>query len=53
MKNYVTLVYLPDDEENANYVAEVLDQKHVEVHLFERQKERIKKFLAILRIRQV
>ena len=34
MKNYVTLVYLPDDEENANYVAEVLDQKHVEVHLF-------------------
>ena len=36
MKNYVTLVYLPDDEENANYVAEVLDQKHVEVHLFEK-----------------
>ncbi len=45
MKNYVTLVYLPDDEENANYVAEVLDQKHVEVHLFEKTEGKNKEIL--------
>ena len=45
MKNYVTLVYLPDDEENANYVAEVLDQKHVEVHLFEKTEGKNKEVL--------
>ena len=36
VKNYVTLVYLPDDEENANYIVEILEQKHVEVHAFEK-----------------
>ncbi|MCR5647603.1 MAG: hypothetical protein K6F81_04910 [Acholeplasmatales bacterium] len=46
MKNYVTLVYLPDDEENANYVAEVLDQKHVEVHLFEKTEGKNKEILS-------
>ena len=35
-KNYVTLVYLPQDEENANYLAEILEEKHVEVHAFEK-----------------
>lgn len=35
-KNYVTLVYLPQDEENANYLAEILEEKHVNVHLFEK-----------------
>ena len=35
--NYVTLVYLSQDEENANYLAEILeDSKHVEVHKFEK-----------------
>ena len=35
--NYVTLVYLSQDEENANYLAEILeDTKHVEVHKFEK-----------------
>lgn len=46
MKNYVTLVYLPDDEENANYVADVLDQKHVEVHAFEKTEGKNKEILA-------
>ena len=36
MKNYITLVYLPDDEENANYLSEILESKHVEVHSFEK-----------------
>lgn len=36
-ENYVTLVYLSEDEENANYLAEILEeQKHVEVHSFEK-----------------
>lgn len=35
--NYVTLVYLSQDEENANYLAEILEEtKHVEVHKFEK-----------------
>ncbi len=35
--NYVTLVYLSQDEENANYLAEVLEEtKHVQVHTFEK-----------------
>ena len=36
MKNYVTLVYLPDDEENANFLADILEDKHVDVHKFEK-----------------
>lgn len=36
MKNYITLVYLPDDEENAKYLTEILESKHVEVHAFEK-----------------
>ena len=39
-KNYVTLVYLPQDEENANYLSEILEEKHVEVHAFEKTEER-------------
>lgn len=36
MKNYITLVYLPQDEENAKYLSEILEDKHVEVHLYEK-----------------
>ncbi len=35
-KNYVTLVYLSDDEDNANYLSDILEDKHVEVHKFEK-----------------
>ena len=41
MKNYLTLVYLPDDEEIANYIQEVFEQKHVEVHTFEKTSEKM------------
>ena len=41
MKNYLTLVYLPDDEEIANYVQEVFEQKHVEVHAFEKTSDKM------------
>ena len=40
-KNYVTLLYLPQDEENANYLAEILEEKHVEVHSFEKMEGRL------------
>jgi len=40
MKNYVTLVYLPDDEENANFLADILEEKHVEVHKFEKTEDK-------------
>ncbi len=36
MDNYVTLVYLPQDEEVAKQLTEILEDKHVEVHLFEK-----------------
>ena len=39
-KNYITLVYLPDDEENANFLADILEDKHVEVHRFEKTEEK-------------
>lgn len=45
MNNYITLVYLPDDEENANYLAEILDSKHVDVHTFEKNEETDAKLL--------
>ncbi|MGM9968941.1 MAG: tetratricopeptide repeat protein [Anaeroplasma sp.] len=35
-KNYVTLVYLSQDSENANYLSDILEDKHVEVHKFEK-----------------
>ena len=35
-KNYVTLVYLSQDADNANYLYEILEDKHVEVHKFEK-----------------
>ena len=41
-KNYVTLVYLPQDEENANYLSEILEEKHVEVHAFEKRRNYMK-----------
>ena len=40
MKDYVTLVYLPDDEEIANYLVEILEQKHVDVHQFEKTEDK-------------
>ena len=36
MDNYVTLVYLPQDEELARELADFLEEKKVEVHLFEK-----------------
>lgn len=36
MDNYVTLVYLPQDEELARELADILEEKKVEVHLFEK-----------------
>ena len=36
MENYVTLVYLPQDEELAKELADFLEEKRVEVHLFEK-----------------
>lgn len=36
MERYVTLVYLPQDEEVARELADILEDKHVEVHLFEK-----------------
>ncbi len=36
MEKYVTLVYLPQDEELAKQIADILEDKHVEVHLFEK-----------------
>ena len=35
-KNYVTLVYLPDDQENADYLQNCLEDMHVDVHSFEK-----------------
>ena len=46
MKNYVTLVYLPDDEENANFLADILEDKHVDVHKFEKTEYKDKELLA-------
>ena len=34
--NYVTLVHFSEDGEIADYLAEILDEKHVEVHKFEK-----------------
>ena len=36
MNNYITLVYLPQDEGLANDVKEIIEDKHVEVHMFEK-----------------
>lgn len=35
MENYVTLVYLPEDSKLANFIADMLEEKHIDVHLFE------------------
>ncbi len=36
MEKYVTLEYLPQDEELAKQLADILEDKHVECHLFEK-----------------
>lgn len=36
MENYITLEYLPQDEEVAKQLAEILEEKHIEVHTFEK-----------------
>ncbi len=36
MKNYISLVYLPQDEETAKQLAELLEDKHIDVHLYEK-----------------
>ena len=40
-KNYITLVYLPDDEENANFLADILEEKHVEVRILKEKSQAI------------
>lgn len=37
MEDYVTLQYLPEDVEVAEQIADILADKHVDVHLFEKQ----------------
>lgn len=36
MKKYITLVYLPQDEEMANQLQALLEDKHVETHLYQK-----------------
>ena len=36
MDNYITLEYLPQDEEVAKQLAEEFEEKHIEVHMFEK-----------------
>ncbi len=46
MEKYVTLVYLPEDEEIANQLADEFAEKHVDVHLFEKHDLKQKEILA-------
>lgn len=45
MENYVTLEYLPQDVEIANQLADILNDKHVDVHLFEKVSDKDKNVL--------
>lgn len=45
MEKYVTLVYLPEDEETANHLADEFAEKHVDVHLFEKHDLKQKEIL--------
>ena len=46
MEKYVTLVYLPEDEEVANQLADEFAEKNVDVHLFEKHDLKQKEILA-------
>ena len=49
MEKYVTLVYLPEDEELANQLADEFAEKHVDVHLFEKHDLKQKEILSDIR----
>lgn len=46
MENYVTLVHLPQDEEIAKILVEILEDKHVEVHTFAKVEDNDPRIIA-------
>lgn len=46
IKKHITLVYLPQDEELAHQLADTLEEKHVEAHMFEKVAEKDPNVLA-------